>query len=136
MCVRFGMQSRNDSTVPAHFKFHTFNMQPRWRNLLQTGISVLRVSELRDTELSNTPRRSQRLASQRECEARCHEQESSERRYASLPHILTPAITACIIIDMAIPLTMHAELTGLLQELHPYNYSHPSCEAPCVLRMP
>ena len=28
MCVRFGMQSIHDSTVPAYFAFHAFNMQP------------------------------------------------------------------------------------------------------------
>ena len=48
------MQSIHDSTVPAHFTFHAAHPHARWRNLLQIGTSIYRVSELRDTELRNT----------------------------------------------------------------------------------
>ena len=36
-CVRFGMQSIYDSTVPAHFAFHAFNMQPHGSILMHDG---------------------------------------------------------------------------------------------------
>ena len=69
-------------------------------------------SQSSETEFSNTDI-VLALASQREREARRHEQESSERRHASLYHI-TAAITACIIIiDMAIPLTRANRLAAM-----------------------
>ena len=90
MCVRFGIQSIHDSTVPAHFAFHAFNMQPHGSSLCMEESSAdrnqrlarLKAQRHRVQQRRGSPRHSQRLASQREREARRHEQESSERRYA------------------------------------------------------
>ena len=51
-------------------------------------LAHLRAQRHRAEQRGDSPRRSQRLASQREREARRREEESPERRYASLPHEL------------------------------------------------
>ena len=117
MCVRFGMQSIHDSTVPAHLAFHAFNMQPHGSSscMMEESsadrnqrLARLRAQRHRAQQLRDSPRRSQTLASQRECEARRHEQESSERRYASLPH---NSCSNCL--HMAIPLTRPNRLAAM-----------------------
>ena len=54
-----------------------------------------------------------------------------------LAYHITAVITACIvIIDMAIPLTRANRLAAMKESDERIHISHPSCEAPCVLRMP
>ena len=80
-------------------------------------LACLRAQRHRAQQRRDNPRRSQRLASQREFEARCHEQESSGRWYQLL----------CFHSNMAIPLTRANRLAAMrrvMKELHPY--SHPA----------
>ena len=87
MCLQFGMQSIHDSTVPAHFTFHAFNMQPcTWLHDVgifcrqESAFSASQSSEIELSNAENSSRHSQRLASQREHQHEAHhEQESLER---------------------------------------------------------
>ena len=141
MCVRFGMQSIHDSTVPAHFAFHAFNMQPHGWMMEESSADMnqrlarLRTQRHRAQQRRDSPRRSQRPAPQRECEARCHEHESSGRRYASLPH---NSCYNCLhnIVDMAIPLTRVSRLAAMRESDERITSRFIPCEAPCILRMP
>ena len=89
MCIRFGFHCPRP---------HAFNMQPHGCMMGESSADRnQRLARLRAQRQSSDSRRhSQRLASQRECEPRRHEQASSD----TTVHI-TAAITACII--MAIP---------------------------------
>ena len=73
-----------DITVPAHFAFHAFNMQPHGSSscMMEESsadrnqrLAHLRAQRHRAQQRRDSPRRSQRLASPREHEARHREQE-------------------------------------------------------------
>ena len=92
MCVRFGMQSIHDSNCPRPLRIPCIQHGSSSRCMMEESsadrnqcLAHLRAQRHKAQQHRDSPHRSQRLASQREREARCHEQESSKRRYASLP---------------------------------------------------
>ena len=109
MCVRIGMQSIHDSTVPAHFAFHAFDMQPH-------GSSIEESSADRNQHLARLRANTEIvLATHRDLlpnrNVKHDAMSKSLLKEGMLAYHTTAAITACI--DMAIPLTRANRLAAM-----------------------